>query len=110
MKLYEETQPELVTLSPPCTEFSRLQALNRHLHGDAYRRLHDELKQRAIKHLEFCFWFARVQIRKGRYLIFEHFQKELAAGVSRAYNVYFGSRAWRSRSRTNASSAWSRRV
>ena len=24
MKLYEETQPELVTLSPPCTEFSRL--------------------------------------------------------------------------------------
>ena len=72
MRLYEETQPELVTLSPPCTEFSRLQALNRHCHGEAYKLLHDELKQRAIKHLEFCFRFARMQIRKGRYFLFEH--------------------------------------
>ena len=72
MKLYEDSQPELVTLSPPFTEFSRLQDLNRHLHGDKYRELHDELKRRAVKHLEFCFRFAKMQMRKGRYFVFEH--------------------------------------
>jgi hypothetical protein len=72
MRLYEESQPELVVLSPPCTEFSRLQDLNRYLHGDNYRELHDELKRRAVKHLEFCFRFAKMQMRKGRYFLFEH--------------------------------------
>ena len=72
MRLYEESQPELVVLSPPCTEFSRLQDLNRYLHGDKYRELHDELKRRAVKHLEFCFRFAKMQMRKGRYFLFEH--------------------------------------
>ena len=47
IKLYEDTQPELVTLSPPCTEFSRLQDLNRYLYGDKHQQLHDELKRRA---------------------------------------------------------------
>ena len=53
-KLYAELQPELVMLSPPCTEFSRLQGLNRHVHGEEYRERHDRAVQEATRHVELC--------------------------------------------------------
>ena len=51
--LINSEEPELVTLSPPCTEFSRLQALNRHIHGEEYEEEHDRMKAEAVKHVEF---------------------------------------------------------
>ena len=64
----------MAEVAPRITKRHILQALNRRLLGDAYRRLHDELRQRAMKHLEFCFLFARMQIRKGRYFLFENLE------------------------------------
>ena len=72
LALYREKDPELVTLSPPCTEFSRLQALNRYLHGQKYAEAHDKLKGVAVKHVELCIKIATMLIRKGRWFIFEH--------------------------------------
>ena len=72
LKLYEDTQPELVTLSPPCTAFSRLQALNRHVHGEEYRLKHDEAIKEATKHIEFSIRLARMQMKRGKWFLFEH--------------------------------------
>ena len=70
--LINSEEPELVTLSPPCTEFSRLQALNRHIHGEEYEEEHDRLKAEAVKHVEFCIKLAKIQMKRGRWFLFEH--------------------------------------
>ena len=72
VKLLNDEQPELVTLSPPCTEFSRLQSLNRHVHGQEYVDKHEGLKVDAVKHVEFSIKLAKMQMRRGRWFIFEH--------------------------------------
>ena len=41
LRIYHEQQPELVTLSPPCTAFSQSPGLNRYVHGEPYGIKHD---------------------------------------------------------------------
>ena len=71
MAIYHEQEPELVTLSPPCTGLSQLQALSRHVHGEQYREKHDEELLKAVEHVKFCIMFAKMQIKRdedGSYL------------------------------------------
>ena len=60
MDLFVTNQPELVALSPPCTAFSILQVLSRHVHGEEYKKKHDEAIKEAVKHVEFSIRFARM--------------------------------------------------
>ena len=72
MALYHDQQPELVTLSPPCTAFSQLQVLNRHVHGEQYREKHDAELLEAVEHVKFCIVFAKMQIKRRKLFVFEH--------------------------------------
>ena len=72
MAIYHDQEPELVTLSPPCRAFSQLQALNRHVHGDQYREKHDEELLRAVEHVKCCIVFAKMQIKRNKWFVFEH--------------------------------------
>ena len=63
---------EVTILSPPCTEFSSLQSLNRSIHGDKYCAEQNELKKEAVKHVQFCINIAKLQIKKHKWLVFEH--------------------------------------
>ena len=70
--MYKKEQPEVVVLCPPCTEFSRLRAMNRHIHGQAYCDEHDRKKAEVVKHVEFSIKTAKMQIRRRKWFIFEH--------------------------------------
>ena len=72
MAIYHEQEPDLVTLSPPCTAISQLQPLNRHVHGEQYRDKHDEELLRAVEHVKFCIMFAKMEIKRHRWFVFEH--------------------------------------
>ena len=72
IEILKREEPALITLSPPCTEFSRLQKLNRHIHGQSYVEEHDMLKAEAVRHVEFCIKIAKMQMRRGRWFVFEH--------------------------------------
>ena len=61
-----------MTLSPPCTAFSQLQALNRRVHGEQYREKHDEELLKAVEHVKFCIVFAKMQIKRRKWFVFEH--------------------------------------
>ena len=49
-----------------------MQALNRHVLGAEYRARHDEELVIAINHVAFCMTLIKMQLRRGKDLIFEH--------------------------------------
>ena len=68
-KLVVETQPFLLVGSPPCTPFSRLQALN-YPHMDQAKV--QEMMRAGIMHLEFCIELYWIQLEAGRFFLHEH--------------------------------------
>ena len=50
----DKSRLALVIGSPPCTMFSRLQQLNPHINGDAWRAKFKIDKKKAIAHIVFC--------------------------------------------------------
>ena len=57
-----ETNAKLVILSPPCTKFSTLQALNVHVHGPEWAAAFEIEKTKAIEHIAFSMKIAKLQI------------------------------------------------
>ena len=55
------TEPVLVIGSPPCTAFSRIQQLNLHVHGEAWRLKFEKDKAKAVLHIEFCLKLFKLQ-------------------------------------------------
>ena len=72
MRQIQSTTAQLVICSPPCTKFSRLQALNLYLNDDAWRKEFEKDLEKPIKHIDFCLEVMRLQQRRGRYFLFEH--------------------------------------
>ena len=72
LRQIESTTAQLIICSPPCTKFSRLQALNLYLNDDAWRIEFEKERLKAIKHIDFCLMLCKVQQRRGRYFLFEH--------------------------------------
>ena len=73
-KNIRETQPYLIIGSPPCTLFSNLQELNKHVHRDnpIWLANFEEEKRKACRHIEFCIQLYRHQLRQGRHFLHEH--------------------------------------
>ena len=72
VEIYKAEQPEMVMLCPPCTEFFRLQAMNRLIHCPEYCKEHDARKAQVVKHEEFSIQIAKMQLRNGTWFVFEH--------------------------------------
>ena len=51
---------------------SRLQQLNLHVHGDAWRAKFEMEKKKAIAHIVFCLKVFRLQIARAAYFLMEH--------------------------------------
>ena len=68
----KQTKPRLVIGCPPCTMFSRLQALNIHVHGPAWEAKFLEEKKKAVEHVKFCIKLFKWQMSNGAYFLFEH--------------------------------------
>ena len=58
--------------SPPCTAFSRIQQLNIHVRGDAWRQRFEEDKAKAVLHIECCIKLFKIQSSRGAYVLMEH--------------------------------------
>ena len=73
-EILERDRPLLVIGSPPCTYFSMLQELNKHLHkGDpAWLQRFDNNLQKAKRHVRFCCEMYEYQIANGKYFLHEH--------------------------------------
>ena len=67
-----ETKPKLLICSPPCTLFSILQNLNIAVHGPEWERQFQLDREKAIRHLDFCRKLCQLQMKEGRYFLFEH--------------------------------------
>ena len=72
LRQIESTTAQLIICSPPCTKFSRLQALNLYLNDETWRIEFEKERLKAIKHIDFCIKLCKVQQRRGRYFLFEH--------------------------------------
>ena len=68
----EQSDPELLIASPPCTKFSRLQQLNICVLGPEYEAKLASERKAALKHIEYCLELFRLRIDKGKYVLFEH--------------------------------------
>lgn len=67
--LVKHGKPYCIICSPPCTMYSMLHGLNRrHWTQDEY----DQKMARAREHIRICMNFCQVQLREGRYFVFEH--------------------------------------
>ena len=62
-----ESDPVLIILSPPCTKFSRLQAINLAMHGPEWAARFEIEKAEAIEHLRYSMQLAKSRIRRGAY-------------------------------------------
>ena len=73
-KEIKRTDPYVIIGSPPCTTFSRLQALNLHMHRDnpEWIAQYEALKAVAVEHIEFCAQLYWYQLERGRHFIHEH--------------------------------------
>ena len=67
-------EPTLVIGSPPCTFFSRLQELNKHMYKDneAWMAKFNENIEQAKRYVRFCIKIYEHQKLKGRYFLHEH--------------------------------------
>ena len=70
----KKTEPFIIIGSPPCTLFSNIQALNRHIHryDSAWLVNFEREKAQAVEHLQFCSLLYRHQLRRGRLFLHEH--------------------------------------
>jgi hypothetical protein len=68
----QREKPKLVIGSPPCTLFSRLQALNLHTQGPEWKAEFEKRRVQAVAHIEFCIRLFRLQRNRGDYFLFEH--------------------------------------
>ena len=68
----EKEDPELLICSPPCTLFSRLNALNRHVLGLEWADERDTQRMAAPRHIEFCIQMIKGQLKRGKHFVFEH--------------------------------------
>ena len=66
------TEPTLVIGSPPCTAFSRIQQLNLHVHGGAWRLKFEKDKEKAVLRIAFCLKLFKLQRSRGAYSLMEH--------------------------------------
>ena len=67
-----ELNAVLVILSPPCTKFSTLQALNLHINRPEWAAVFAVEKEKRIAHIECSMKLAKLQISRGAYFLFEH--------------------------------------
>ena len=65
VKRVMDTEPTFVIGSPPCTMFSRIQQLNLHIHGEAWRLKFEEDKAKVELHIEFCLKLFKLQRARG---------------------------------------------
>lgn len=72
--IIKKTSPYLVIGSPPCTLFSQLQELNKHIHRDdpVWLRKFEEAKAEATSHLVFCAMIYQHRMKHGRHFLHEH--------------------------------------
>ena len=68
----KQTDPKLVIGSPPCTLFSKIQALNIHVHGPAWEARFLVERETAVKHITFCIKLLRLQMQRGIFFLMEH--------------------------------------
>ena len=62
--LVKQTKPYMLIGSPPCTMFSMLQELNKHMHRDDPEWM-GEIEKRwrvAVQHIDFCVQVYRLQL------------------------------------------------
>ena len=71
MRRQNETKPELLIGSPPCTMFSR-QQLNIHVHGPEWKVECDVERVKAVEHIRFCINLFRLQRARGKYFLLDH--------------------------------------
>ena len=67
VKRVMDTEPTMVIGSPLCTMFSRIQQLNLHIHGEAWRLKFEEDKAKAVLYIEFCLKLFKLQRARGAY-------------------------------------------
>ena len=72
VKRIMSTGPTLDIGSLPCTALSRIQQLNLHIQGDAWRQRFEEDKAKAVLHIEFCMTPFKMQRSRGAYFLMEH--------------------------------------
>ena len=72
VKRITSTEPTLVIGTPPCSAFSRIQHLNLHIHGEAWRQRFEEDKAKAVLHFKFCIKLFKLQKARGAYFFMEH--------------------------------------
>ena len=67
-------KPMLVIGSPPCTYFSRLQELNKHMYrnDEAWMSKFEENIEQAKRYVRFCIKIYNHQRANGRYFLHEH--------------------------------------
>ena len=72
--IIQRDHPLLVIGSPPCTYFSMLNELNKHLHrGDpAWLQRFDQNLEKFERHVRFCCSIYEHRLRQGRYFLHEH--------------------------------------
>ena len=70
MELAIETEPDLITGSPPCTDFSPWQRLNKAMSSNPEKYV--QSKEKAVEHLKFTCDVYKLQHRNGRLFLHEH--------------------------------------
>ena len=73
-RLIRISKPYIVIGSPPCTMFSRLQELNKHVHGDnpVWQRTFRHELEAATQHINFCMSIYKYQLNSGRHFLHGH--------------------------------------
>ena len=69
IKLVEAEKPMLIIGSPPCTMFSQLQSLVKHMTDE---HIWNQRMEQAVEHLRFCMFLYLKQVKDGRYFLHEH--------------------------------------
>ena len=82
LKMINELKPYLIIGSPPCTAWSNLQNMMKHLPGYAVKL--EAAKEKSRVHLAFCVKIYRTQMSEGRYFLHEH---PLGAGSWKEENI-----------------------
>ena len=73
-KKIKKQEPYCIIGSPPCTQFSVLMDMNKHLRKDdeEWQETNRRSVKEAIQHIDFCCVLYRHQLKRERHLIHEH--------------------------------------